>query len=343
MKTVFVLGAGSSADFKLPTGLGLAAKISQAVAFDFDEMSRPVGGEHLIWRALKAGFPERSRDLFRSAHKVARGLPLARSIDDLLYNHGDDELAVTVGKAGIVWEILKAEKNSPIVALNAHEQADREACVAQLSHTWLFRLLSYLQTGVRRAEVGRIFERISIINFNYDRCVEHFLFHALQMAYSIEAHEAAEVMATLDVTHPYGDVGDLPWENSGSNLPFGVTLREGQILSAAERIKTYTEQRHDDGEKGHWQKVLAEAQSIVFLGFAFHKQNMNLLEIPILVDHFEPFICATTFGASAQDQEVFQRRISSTFPGSDRRSPPTFLELKCDEFMTQMGLKLLDQ
>jgi hypothetical protein len=31
---------------------------------------------------------------------------------------------------------------------------------------------------VRLADVHRIFEGLSIINFNYDRCVETFLYHA---------------------------------------------------------------------------------------------------------------------------------------------------------------------
>jgi hypothetical protein len=39
-----------------------------------------------------------------------------------------------------------------------------------------------------------IFKHLTIVNFNYDRCIEHFLFHAIQ-AWSLKGErEIAELM-----------------------------------------------------------------------------------------------------------------------------------------------------
>ena len=39
-----------------------------------------------------------------------------------------------------------------------------------------------------------IFKHLTIVNFNYDRCVEHFLFHAMQAWSLKDEREIAELM-----------------------------------------------------------------------------------------------------------------------------------------------------
>jgi hypothetical protein len=57
--------------------------------------------------------------------------------------------------------------------------------------------------------------------FNYDRCIEQYLFHALQDYYGVSPHEASAMMASLKIFRPYGKIGDLPWQSQEGAVPFG--------------------------------------------------------------------------------------------------------------------------
>ena len=48
--------------------------------------------------------------------------------------------------------------------------------------------------------LGDVFKHLTIVNFNYDRGVEHFLFHAMQ-AWSLKNEgEVAELMKSLSIS-----------------------------------------------------------------------------------------------------------------------------------------------
>jgi hypothetical protein len=55
-----------------------------------------------------------------------------------------------------------------------------------------------LARGIDRADVPQIFDNVSFVIFYYDRCVEHFLYNALQRLYSIREGEAADILADLE-------------------------------------------------------------------------------------------------------------------------------------------------
>jgi hypothetical protein len=57
-----------------------------------------------------------------------------------------------------------------------------------------------------------------LIIFNYDRCIEHYLFHSLVNYHEMSREQAAELMAGVRIYHPYGKVGNLPWENSAPSI-----------------------------------------------------------------------------------------------------------------------------
>lgn len=113
--------------------------------------------------------------------------------------------------------------------------------------------------GVPRENVLHIFERVSFIVFNYDRCVEQFLISALERAYSITRADAAAVVDKLEILHPYGSVGRLgqvAYGNSGANC-----------VPLAEQIKTYTEQADEETVLNTIRGLVDKAECVVFLGF----------------------------------------------------------------------------
>lgn len=344
-QTVLVLGAGSSVEFKLPAGDGLANVIAGRTFFWHDRYGELSRGDLTLYRALKNRFATPNAVLM-AGRRISEGLPLSRSIDDFLYNHGHDECLVATGKAAIVQSILEAERSSSLMRFYAEDAEYRSGALADQIDTWIYKLFSFIQTGVRLSEVDSIFEGLSVINFNYDRCVETFFYHALQRAYGIEAGHAAEIVAKLDITHPYGVVGRLPWQlQAGEGVGFGLDASAVSLLDLADQIKTFTEQAHDEAEKEHWRNAIAESDQVIFLGFGFHRQNVALLR---LLDGPQrvPRVHATTYGASIPDQDVFRDRLYSLMavsrPEFDHNSPLR-IELShstCSKLIMQHGLQL---
>ncbi len=119
-----------------------------------------------------------------------------------------------------------------------------------------------------------------MVVFNYDRCIEHYLFHAFQTYYGIRPQDAASLVAELAIYHPYGTVGQLPWQCVPGNavIQFGADPGPQQLLNLSRQIKTFTEGTDpNSSEIVAIRKVMRDATKLVFLGFAFHPLNMKLL------------------------------------------------------------------
>lgn len=169
-----------------------------------------------------------------------------------------------------------------------------------------------LGRGVPLDQVDKVFSNVAFIVFNYDRCIEHFLFHALQYLYAIKAQRAAELMRSLTIIHPYGTIGDLPFMGS-SQITFGG---EGERLSEAyfalsARIRTYTEQIKDPTELNAAREQVDLAERIVFLGFAFHDQNLKLIQPTTLIKR--KALYGTAYGMSQSDIQVITEQLRLFF------------------------------
>jgi DUF1009 family protein len=136
--------------------------------------------------------------------------------------------------------------------------------------------------------------------------------------YRISEEESSRLLNSIEIYHPYGVVGSLPWQLADNTIGFGSIAVHIDLLSIAENIKTFSE--GTDPESSDIFKIrnnLKQAKRIVFLGFAFHKLNMELLKPTdlTLVLGAEPVIkCfATTFGISDSDKEVVSSLVSELF------------------------------
>jgi hypothetical protein len=149
--------------------------------------------------------------------------------------------------------------------------------------SWLFHFQSMAVAGYERGDFERFFETVTIICFNYDRTIEQFLSHSVQRHAQLEPDEAAAAIARLRIFRPYGALGTLAWQSNAARvIPFGGDY-QGEVLRglavAAGNIRTFTEQFDDIHLQAAMHLALGEANLIVFPGFGFHKQNMNLLAI----------------------------------------------------------------
>jgi hypothetical protein len=171
------------------------------------------------------------------------------------------------GRAAIAKEILEAEKGSKLYFNQARGESFDPTRIAD---TWFVKFMHILSRGIIRENVSQIFQQVSFVSFNYDRCVKHFLTHALQRSHAIRADQAAQITSMLRIIHPhYGVIGDL------DRVPFGAT--RAKYIELAGGIKTYTEQVGGRELSDQLTEEISRADCIVFLGFAYHRQNMHIL------------------------------------------------------------------
>ncbi len=335
-KTVFVVGAGASAEFDLPVGSDLASKIASLMSFTFDYKGLE-NGDHVILEAWKHHFNDNdtTNRYLEAARRISDGILLTDSIDRYLHIHSNDEQANFCGKTAIVRAILEAELNSTLYYSNADNPPMID--FPRLQDTWLKGFVSHLVDGRQKEDIENVFKDIAIVCFNYDRCIEHYLIHALQPIYSITPEEAATLVSTLEIYHPYGTVGDLHTPINQQGVTFGGQLHTERLIEVSQNIRTYTEQIADDGVLAAVKRTITEAKVIVFLGFAYHAQNMDLLmpkdKGPVSA------IFGTGFGISDHGRTEIESRVSNL----SNRKPTTIQinnKLKCGPFLQYFQLSL---
>jgi hypothetical protein len=308
-RTVFVVGAGAGQEVGLPTGPELIPIIRNKLNFTPDRPHRHVSGDPTILEILRrdAWFTSQDVNQYTAAgKKIYAALFLANSIDDFMDMHRDDKYVQACGKLAIVQSILEAERGSKLYF--DRFQAD-SFDLESLSQTWLVQFMRILRQGISKSELHRIFENVSFIVFNYDRCVEHFLFHAIRLAYALDnPDELNSIFSTLRIFHPYGSVGlycRYPTSPSPSDVLFGSD--DAELVSLANNIKTYTEQIENPSEIEKINVEIRQADALVFLGFAFHPQNMRLLQTD--GENQITRVYATAVGISQSDINVTKEMI----------------------------------
>jgi hypothetical protein len=303
-KTLFVVGAGASAEFGLPMGSLLARQITSKMDIRYERGFEYVGtGDQRLYEQLAQAQRTNPDQWHPAAMRIRDGLPFAQSIDDFLDQRRSDRWVNLYGKAAICKAILEAERESKLYfnVLNRDEPFD----VSAMADTWLVKFMYMLCRGIPREDVSRVFERVSFIVFNYDRCIEHFLISALERAYSIKSDDAAAIVDKLDILHPYGSVGRL------SQVAYGNS--SANCIALAEQIKTYTEQADEETVLNKIRGLVDTAECVVFLGFAYHSQNMQMLRTETANSKV---VYGTTFGMSGADATEVQKSVAQTLKPS---------------------------
>lgn len=309
--TLFVVGAGASAELGFPIGTALRDEISLLLDLQFH-------GVHLVGHDQDfADFLSdwcfrtnvKHHDLWQAANSVSRALPLTSSIDSYLDSHRAHPLRSICGKLAIARAISVAENQSALSCNN-----DKEAAVfdfKRLSTTWYQRLWSLLQKGVTPEDPKRAFSNLKIITFNYDRSIQRFL----QLAYShfldVPLDVALNHVDELEILHIYGSLGKLEArpDVSKSFRTNGYTI---DLFNAAQRISTYTEQVNSDitDQIGD---LIWDSQRIVFMGFSFGSENFDLLSQAVGGREIQRQVYATTYQMSDEATSYVRTRLDSLF------------------------------
>ncbi len=310
--TVFVVGAGASSEFNLPIGTDLAIEISAKLDVRFDDWgTKLTSGDGALFENVRRASPQHANEYQQAAWVIRDGIVLANSIDDFLAVHQTDEKVVRYGKSAIVKCILEAEMKSRLFFdRNKSTSTGRETIDFRgTSDTWLVKLMRLLGKGLPAENYKNIFDRSSFIVFNYDRCIEHFFVNALQPMFRISEQAAADVVATARIVHPYGVAGALPLAGHAAQGPrFGSTNANYFLLSS--EIKTYSESVDNTEAR----ELIKECKRVVFLGFAFHGQNLKLLAD--INDLETKEVLGTGWGMSDSDLNILRSELLELFKSS---------------------------
>ena len=212
------------------------------------------------------------------------------------------------GKLTIARSILKHESQSKLFFStdNIYNTLDFN----RIRDSWLIRFWQMLGTGTATEDIANSLDHISIINFNYDRCIEQFFIQALRSLDRWSEKEAHEfVYNRMQIFHPYGVIGRLPPGNHEGGVAFGA--KEVDLVPLGAAIKTYVEKIQDDGSLAKIHSAVSQAETLIFLGFHFHRQNVDLL-IPSVKPQVRQ-IYATLYEFSLTDRNIVNSQLRSSF------------------------------
>lgn len=314
-KTTFVLGAGASFDFGFPTGDSLQGRITELLRKTED--SRRFQSE-IIWDGIQPllqeqSWPSKVSSLLRAAERITNGMPVAASIDNFLHTHQNDDEAVFLRKLAIAAAILSGEQKSFLRRSLRSNRRPSPLHQEIYKDSWYNPFIKMLTAGTLSDNPNALLDNVSFIVFNYDRCLEAILIHAIMGYYAIEHDAASDIIANCTILHPYGSLGSLDAKSSNF-VPFGDP--HPSLYEISSGIRTFTESVESD-LVNEIRSVISNSDTIVFLGFGFLAQNMQLLKPNDDVARRATRIHATTRGLSPSDTEVVRQKLHDFTDNSD--------------------------
>lgn len=321
---IAIVGAGASSELGLPIGSQLKEHISKLLRIEFDDWgSKLERGDRSICEALRAYAAEiydgqrLINPFLPDLHHISDAMPQAISIDHFINDQRGRGNIDICGKLGISRAILLAEKTSSLYLKD--ERRDERIDFSKTETSWLNPFARIITQSCTSDELAERFSHIGLVIFNYDRCVEHFIYYWLQSYYKMGPDKAAELVQCLDIYHPYGTVGPLPWQNQQQGVSYGCDPHPDQLLKIAKQIKTFTEGTDpSSSDICGIRELISDAERVVFLGFAFHALNLDLLRSAARANVSQRAIYGTALGVSDVDLGIIQVELANMFNcGSD--------------------------
>jgi hypothetical protein len=280
--TVLILGAGASMPYGYPSGKQLKDIICSMLPdpeSDLSKKLRELGHEPV-------DVAEFEKALFYSGKN---------SVDAFLEYRME---FVEIGKAAMAYVLMSYE--NPRILFEKHD--------------WYEHFYSALSTSFEEFDQNRV----SIITFNYDRSVEHYLFTVLKNSYGKSDHDCASKLKNIPIVHVHGQLGFFPWQDyiqipypfrsNQFSRSYGFSDKIGDLRVAASCIRIIHEDEDVEGDPQFKKarSLLEQAGHIHFLGFGYHEANLKRLGILLAR--------GTTFAGTAYGLELSERyRIGKLF------------------------------
>lgn len=282
--TVLILGAGASMPYGFPSGDQLKERIISSLE-SFPRRAGPgTQLENVLHESnIQYDQIEEFRDELAGAQHI--------TIDRFLQNRPKFEM---LGKLAIAATLIPFEADSIAPMLQPWKAYARFK--PALTEAWYPYLAKQLNLGA--TDWGR--GLLTIITYNYDRSLEHYLFTVLKSTCELSREECWKIFRTIPIFHMYGELG--PYNPIRNGLAYGSPLSFPIAREAAKNIQMMHESR-DKGVIQQAQEAIREASVVCFLGFGYHRENLA----PLGIQSGTPD--KKIFGTAYQVTESEQRRL----------------------------------
>lgn len=252
------------------------------------ELKRQVLAPHVHQALMAAGYHRDHVDSFQQSLKRAG----QASIDAFLEHRPD---FLDIGKYAIAHVLVPCE-----TAARLFEHAPDN-------------LYEYLFAALNAPSAKFDQNRLTVVTFNYDRSFEYYLREAVRNKYNVSEEKAAALAGTVRVIHVHGQLGTL------DQLSYGGMVSPTRVRLAAEGIHVIHEHVPPTDSLAEARSRVAKASCLVFLGFGYHRVNLERLGVAPRENGFGTF--GSAYGLTRVEMQaigkVFESRIG--WGASDHR------------------------
>ncbi len=346
--TVFVIGAAASFGLQtsqhpsgFPLGAALKSEIAKSLAVEFhdsgfDEKWRATRASRSLYEALLRRHLHSGRtkdDLYSAGRQIMNGVAFSPSIDNFLHSRRENPLIASCIKAAIVRVILQCER-----CCTQLEWPGKNSTILPqyFDNTWHQIFAEILFAGAERKDIDEALSRVSIISFNYDRCFEQFIKLALSGLYALNRDELNEKSELIKIYHPYGSLGKLESTAFGGSPNSDNEIDPDTCIALSDRIRTFTESSEDETGSLDVRRAINTANRIIFLGFGFGEQNLELLTPSTIDRTSRRDVSGTAKGLSESARGFVQDKLEHRFFGLRQKTlieRPSLQDLTCYAFM----------
>jgi hypothetical protein len=284
-KTVLILGAGAHIPYGFPSGKRLMGNV-------VDQLFRARQDSNLSLYTLPSKgdvnidiVQQKNVDRFMESLNQAGQASIDSFINANQHMTGFD----VIGKVGIAQSILEAEAKF-LIARNSNKDN---------KYDWFEYLFEKMCDGVVKSNHFLRDNNVSFITFNYDRLLEQKFFNALKHSFNLENDQKVlELVKAIPIYHVYGSLGEYDPNGFGQINYWTSTYKSIQTIH--EVIA-----EHSAAVKSARQQ-LEQAEKICLLGFGYHRENIELLELSRMIEQINSNVVACRFGVT--DEEM--RRVT---------------------------------
>ncbi|MET3781751.1 hypothetical protein ABIC32_002403 [Brevundimonas sp. 1080] len=254
----------------MPVGFALATRIQSMAEHN---LAYPNDADSTIVSALHQSPTGYDGPARQALSRIATSVTSRDSIDDFVNEWAAMPRLAEIAKLCIAQVIIAAESAT---FLGPHSRGETTPAVllASMRPTWLDQVVRYV--GSPRFERRRLHDALattSFVVFNYDRCIEYYLYANLTSVQGLSAADAAVAISRINIIHVYGAIDPMP--ELGGRTSFGAVDARG-LTFAASGLQTYCESITSHVAE-RIRATVQHAERLVFLGCAFHPQNMAAL------------------------------------------------------------------
>lgn len=254
--TLFILGAGASNPYGYPTARQLRTFIVNNFIIEY--INKFHGGN---MEALPSdpALKEKSKLIIEFDKSRTKSIDLFLARNKQYYEQGRGIISFS-----IAFHELKSKFG---------EELSEE----EKKHDWYFELFDRLTGDISDPnKLESINEnKIKFLTFNYDRSLDQFLFESLFYSFSSRRDIIRDLVLKFDVTHVYGKLAKLDWENAVLKFKY----KDKELLDYSDELSGNINIVYDkngnnfNGENEFYQ----EFESIFFLGFGYAKENFEAI------------------------------------------------------------------